>query len=80
MGFILFSKIGMFAYNHKRKKKHIILPDIYSDTLDTDISVDVPLRPVALFGTLTLDIPVRPMDAKGLSIQVSMLKFILLLK
>ena len=57
----------MFAYNHKRKKKDIILPDIYTDTLDTDISVDVPVRPMALFSTLTLDVPVRPMDAKGLN-------------
>ena len=43
-----------------------LLPDIYSDTLDTDISVDVPVRRQALFSTLTLDVPVRPMDAKGL--------------
>ena len=30
-------------------------------------TVDVPVRPMALFSTLTLDVPVRPMDAKGLS-------------
>ena len=58
----------MFAYNHKRKNDKIsLLPDIYSDTFDTDISVDVPVRRLALFSTLTLDVPVRPMDAKGLS-------------
>ena len=43
-----------------------LLPDIYSDTLDTDISVDVPLRRMALFSTLTFDVPVRPVDTKGL--------------
>ena len=44
-----------------------LLPDIYSDTLDTDFSVDVPVRRMALLSTLTFDVPVRPMDAKGLN-------------
>ena len=57
----------MFAYNHKRKNdKILLLPDIYSDTLDTDISVDAPVRRMALFSTLIFDVPVRPMDVRGL--------------
>ena len=39
----------------KERRKISLLPDIYSDTLDTDISVDV---------------PVRPMDAKGLKAEI----------
>ena len=61
----------MFAYNHQRKNdKIVLLPDICSDTLDTDISVDVPVRRLALFSTLTLDVAVRPMDTKGLTINI----------
>ena len=50
----------------KERRKISLLPDIYSDTLDTDFSVDVPVRRMALLSTLTFDVPVRPMDAKGL--------------
>ena len=53
------------------KERMIRLPDIYSDTLDTDISVDVPVRRLVLFSTLTLDVPVRPMDANGFNEQVN---------
>ena len=56
----------MFAYNHKRKKKDTILREMCSDTLDVDISFDVPVRRPALFSRETFDVPVRPMDAKGL--------------
>ena len=34
--------------------------------LFSTLTLDVPVRPTALFSTLTLDVPVRPMDAKGL--------------
>ena len=51
----------------KERRKISLLPDIYSDTLDTDFSVDVPVRPMALFGIHRFDVPVRPMDAKGLT-------------
>ena len=53
----------MFAYNHKRKKKDTILREMYSDTLDMDFSFDIPV----LFSITEFDVPVRPMDAKGLS-------------
>ena len=52
----------------KERRKISLLPDIYSDTLDTDFSVDVPVRRMAQFSTLTFDVPVRPMDAKGLTV------------
>ena len=54
----------------KERRKISLLPDIYSDTLDTDFSVDVPVRRMALLSTLTFDVPVRPMDAKGLKIEI----------
>ena len=43
----------MFAYNHKRKKKDTILLEMYSNTLDMDITfdgerVDSPLGQLAL--------------------------------
>ena len=66
MGFILFSKIGMFAYNHKRKKKYTILREMYSDTLDMDFSFDVPVGRPALLSRKMFDVPVHPMDTKGL--------------
>ena len=40
---------------------------MYSDTLDIDISSDVPVRRPALLSRKALDVPVRPMDAKGLN-------------
>ena len=43
-----------------------MLQEMYSDTLDMDISFDVPVRRPALFSRETFDVPVRPMDAKGL--------------
>ena len=46
----------MFAWNHKRKKKDTTLREVYSDTLELDISFDV---------------PVRPMDAKGLIVIIN---------
>ena len=49
----------------KERRKISLLPDVYSDTLDTDISVDVPVRRLALFSVHEFDVPVRPMDAKG---------------
>ena len=66
MGFILFSKIGSLPRTIKERRKISLLPDIYSDTLDTDISVDVPVRRLALFSVHKFDVPVHPMDAKGL--------------
>ena len=39
---------------------------MYTDTLDMDISFDVPVRRPALFSRETFDVPVHPMDAKGL--------------
>ena len=66
MGFVLFSKIGMFAYNHKRKKKETILREMYSDTLQLDITFDVPVHRPALFSSETFDVKVHPMDEKGL--------------
>ena len=68
MGFILFSNIGMFAYNHKRKKNDIILREMYSDTLDMVLSFDVPVRRSALFSVNKFDVPVRPMGAKVLNV------------
>ena len=56
----------MFAWNHKRRKKDTILQEMYSDTLELDISFDVPVRRPALFSRETFNVPVRPMDAKGL--------------
>ena len=41
---------------------------MYSDTLDMDISFEVPVRHPALFNRETFDVPVRPMDAKGLTV------------
>ena len=98
MGFILFSKIGMFAYNHKKKEERYHYYQIstltlwipifryvpvreyqygaFRLTLDVPVrpmalfstlTLDVPVRPMALFSTLTLDVPVRPMDTKGLT-------------
>ena len=40
---------------------------MYSDTLELDISFDVPVRRPALFSRETFDVPVRPMDTKGLN-------------
>ena len=57
----------MFAYNHKRKKKDTILLEMYSDTLDMDISFDAPLRRPMLFSREMFDVLVCPMDVKGLS-------------
>ena len=67
MGFVFFSKIGMFAWNHKRKKKDIILREMYSDTLDTDISLDVPVSRPALLSRKTFDVPVCRLDTKALN-------------
>ena len=39
---------------------------MYSDTLELDISFDVPVRRSSLFSRKMFDVPVRPMDAKGL--------------
>ena len=39
---------------------------MYSDTLDMDFSFDVPVRRPALLSRKLFDVPVRPMDAKGL--------------
>ena len=39
---------------------------MYSDTLELDILFDVPARRPALFSRETFDVPVRPMDTKGL--------------
>ena len=39
---------------------------MYSDTLELDISFDVPVHRPALFSRETFDVPVRPLDAKGL--------------
>ena len=39
---------------------------MYSDTLDMDFSFDVPVRRPALLSRKIFDVPVRPMDAKGL--------------
>ena len=41
--------------------------EMYSDTLDMDFSFDVPVRRPALLNRKMFDVPVRPMDAKGLS-------------
>ena len=60
----------MFAYNHKRKKKDTILREMYSDTLDMDISFDVPVCLPALFSRETFGVPVRPKDAKGLILMI----------
>ena len=38
----------MFAENDKRKKKNTILREMYRDTLDMDISFDVPVSRPAL--------------------------------
>ena len=57
--------------NHKRKKKDIILRKMESDTLDTDISFDVLVRRSAFFSVNEFDIPVRPMEAKGLIFHLS---------
>ena len=42
---------------------------MYSDTLDIDISFDVPVRRPALLSRKTFDVPVSPMDAKGLRVK-----------
>ena len=42
---------------------------MYTDTLELDISFDVPVRRPALFSRETFDVPVRPMDAEGLNEQ-----------
>ena len=39
---------------------------MYSDTLDMDFSFDVPGRRPALLSRKMFDVPVRPMEAKGL--------------
>ena len=39
---------------------------MYSDTLDMDFLFDVPVRRPALLSRKMFDVPVRPMDAKGL--------------
>ena len=41
---------------------------MYSDTLDMDFSFDVPVRRPALLSRKMFDVPVRPMDAKGLTL------------
>ena len=41
---------------------------MYSDTLDVDISFDIPVRRPAFFSRKAFDVPIRPMDAKGLII------------
>ena len=41
--------------------------EMYSDTLDMDFSFDVPVHRPALLSRKMFDVPVRPMDAKGLS-------------
>ena len=46
---------------------------MYCDTLDTDISFDVPVRRSALFSVNEFDVPVRPMDAKGLIVREKLL-------
>ena len=58
----------------KERRKISLLPDIYSDTLDTDISVDVPERRLVLFGIHKFDVPVRPIDAKWLKEFVTLAK------
>ena len=40
---------------------------MYSDTLDMDISFDVPVCRLALLSRKTFDVPARRLDAKGLS-------------
>ena len=44
---------------------------MYSNTLELDITFDVPVRRPALFSRETFDVPVRPMDTKGLILIVS---------
>ena len=39
---------------------------MYSDTLDINFSFGIPVRRAALFSVNEFDVPVRPMDAKGL--------------
>ena len=39
---------------------------MYSDTLELDISFNVPVHHLVLFSRETFDVPVCPMDAKGL--------------
>ena len=39
---------------------------MYRDTLDMDFSFDVPVHRSVLFSVTEFDVPVRPMDAKGL--------------
>ena len=41
---------------------------MYNDTLELDISFDVPVRRLALFSRKMFYVPVRPMDAKGLRV------------
>ena len=43
-----------------------MLREMYSDTLDMDFSFDVPICQPALLSRKMSDVPVRPMDAKGL--------------
>ena len=43
---------------------------MYSDTLDMDFSFDVPGRRPALLSRKMFDIPVCPIDAKGLIISI----------
>ena len=40
---------------------------MYSDTLDMDFSFDVPVRQSVLFSVNEFNVPVRPIDAKGLT-------------
>ena len=44
---------------------------MYRDTLDMDFSFDVPVRRPALLSRKMFNVPVRPMDAKGLSRSIS---------
>ena len=44
---------------------------MYSDTLDMDFLFDIPVRRPSLLSRKMFDVPVRPMDAKGLSISIS---------
>ena len=46
-----------------------MLREMYSDTLELDISFDVPVRRPALFSREMFNVPVRPMDVKGLTVR-----------
>ena len=43
-----------------------MLREMYSDTLDMDISFDVPISRLALLSRKTFAVPVHRLDAKGL--------------